>query len=142
MPDRNIIDTVNTYAGDIEETAERVKILKEELQEVLEAEPLFSEVEEAKAALALAKENLKYRLLQNGRYNELSEKLADEKTVLKDQKEILSAYLLEHFRATGERQILLEESSGDARELRLTGKLGKEVKYQTNLFVGSADAAA
>ncbi len=137
--DRQIIDTVRTYAGDIDETASRVKLLKEQQAEVLENMPAYEDYIRAKEDLERAAEHLKSSLLQNGKYNDLAEKLADEKVVLKDQRGILSSYLLEHYRLTGERQI--EMSEHDAREIKFTGKLGKEVKYQTNLFAGDNHAS-
>ena len=134
-PDTNIIDTVREYAAEVEADKQKLKTMRERQTEIIESKNAFSDLEEAKEALAAAKQNLKSALLQDSEYNDLTENIADQKEKIKDSKEILSSYLLEHYRSTGEKQIELGDH-GDAREVILIGKLGREQKYQTSMFVG------
>jgi len=126
------VEKVRTFMQDIESFKNRIATIKEQLVEMAENTNEFTEVQRCEEALAVARENLKRRLANMDGYNDLNEELADEKESLKTANQNLSDFLLGYFHETGERQI--EISPKDAREVLLTGKLGKAKKFQTNLF--------
>lgn len=137
MDDNSTVDTIRTYANDIEALDSKVKTLREELKDVIEQDSNFSDVESLTEELKMAKDKLKYSLMGNSRFNELTEKLANEKEELKEAKDILSDYLVEHVVRTHEKQVEIDPDNGDAREVIVTGKLGKKQKYQTSMFRSS-----
>lgn len=128
------VETIKLYERDIESTKQQLKVVNERLQEELEDMPQYSAVKEAETALALAKEHLKNALLSNADYNNLLEEKAGLSEKMRDQKDILSNHLVFYFAETRENQIEMGEKVGDARQVIVTGKLGKRQKYQLNLF--------
>jgi len=126
------ISKVRTFEGDINSFQSRIKTIQEQLVEMAENTDEYTEVMRAQDALRLAQEKLKDRLSRVDGYNDLCEELADEKDALKTAKQNLSDFLLGYFHETGERQI--ETSPKNAREVILSGRLGKEKKFQTSLF--------
>lgn len=133
------IETVREYEGDIVRTKQKIKVLDEQVLESKEGTPEFARVLELEEQLKEARAQLKSRLLGDGHHNDLLEEKADLQEQLKDQRHILSEHLVAYFHLSGgERQIELG-TNGDAREVILTGKLGKEQKYQTSLLAGAGD---
>lgn len=136
--DHSTIETIRTYANDIESQESKIKTLKEQLKEIIEKDSNFATVEELVATLAEAREKPKLSLMGNSKYNELAEKLAQEKEGLKESREIMSDYLVEYYATKHEKQVEINPNNGDARDIILNGKLGKEQKkYQTNMFSGA-----
>lgn len=128
------IDTIRACAREIDATEQSIKTAREMAKEIVEGLLENEDVIEAKGVLEMKQEVLKAALLRNAKYNDLMERLAGLNEQLKDDKEVLSNALLLHYKQTGERQV--EVNDHMAREVLLTGKLGKEQKYQTSLFKG------
>lgn len=128
------IDTIRACAREIEATEQNVKTTREMIKEIVEGLVENDELEELKLEVVNAQAKLKEVLMRNKRYNDLTEKLGQLNEQLKDDKDVLSNALLLHYKQTGERQI--EVTNETAREVILTGKLGKEQKFQTSLFRG------
>jgi regulator of replication initiation timing len=126
------IEKIRTFQGNIDSFVSRIKVIDEQLLEMAENTDEYTEVVRANDALKLAQENLKERLSRVDGYNNLMEERADEREALKTAKLNLSDFLLGYYHDTGERQI--ETSPKEAREVILTGRLGKERKFQTSLF--------
>lgn len=129
----DIIRNVRITEQSIESGKDKKRVLKEQLDELLQGVSEYEEVTESVAQLKVARQDLKLRLMSNANYNDLMEKLGSTKEELKDDEDILSSHLLAFFALTQDRQIELGEG-GDAREVILKGKLGKDQKYQTNIF--------
>ena len=132
------IDTIRACAREIEATEQSAKTTREMIKEIVEGLAENDELEELKIEVVNAQAKLKEVLMRNKYYNDLTEKLGQLNEQLKDDKDVLSNALLLHFKQTGERQV--EVSEHMAREVLLTGKLGKEQKYQTALFKGDNEA--
>lgn len=126
------INTIRTYSFDIDSFKQRLTTLKEELQEIIEATSEYEEVVRLDAEFKAAKENLKRVLTGKQEYVDLLENIAEEKEAKKGAESILSDYLVAYFAQTGERQV--ELNAKDAREVIVSGKLGKQQKFQTSLF--------
>lgn len=136
--DDSTLQTIITYVDDIETAENKIKVLKEQLAEIIEKDAKFDEVDTLSISLAKAKEDLKLSLMSKREYNDLCEKIAQLKEDLKENKDILSDYLVEFYATKHERQLQVDPSNGNARDIILKGKLGKEQKkYQTNLFNGN-----
>lgn len=127
-----LVDNVRTFDHELSEHTQRIKTIKEQLQEKAESTAEYAVVEQLTAQLKEAKEKLKYKLLNMPGYNDLAEKLADEKDAKRSAELDISDFLLGYFKETGERQIELDPK--DAREVILKGRLGKPTQFQTNLF--------
>jgi len=126
------ISKIKTFEGDIKQFKDRVKTIEEQLQEKVENTDEYTEVLDLQAKLSAAQERLKLKLSNDGDYNNLLEERAAEKDSLKSATQNLSDFILGYFHETGERQI--ETGPHNGRELVLSGKLGKEKKFQTSLF--------
>lgn len=127
-----IVDGIKEFDADIEKTKQKVNTIKEQIEELLDSLNEYHDMIEVRDELALKREKLRLKLLQNSQYNNLLERLADEREFLKSTKQNLSDYIVAYFSQTGERQVDL---GSDARDLIMQGKLGKHgKKYQTNIF--------
>ena len=144
MDDIQGLSTIRQYAVDIREDADKVKAAEEVLDSLQTSWPEYQEVERLADELETAKAKLKQRREANPDYLAQTEKVAAAKREKKEDNEILSDYLVAHFKLTGERQVLMNDETGDAREVKITAKLGRETKYQTSLDLapGDHDAAA
>lgn len=136
MSDSEVTKTVNSIREvqrDIETSKGRIKTAnelitdkKQEMDEWLEVESLKEQLGEAKKKLALALSN-------DPDHNNRLESLGQEKDKLTSLKNILSDHIVVYYGMTQERQVEMTEM-GDARTLILSGRLGKEEKFQTSLF--------
>jgi hypothetical protein len=127
------VDTIRQYAVDLRELADQEKAATEVLETIEQGWMEYQTVDDLSEKLKDAKDRLKQRRLADNRYNDQSEAVHAVKRDKKEAREILSDYLVNHFKITGERQVLMNDANGDAREVILTGKLGRETKYQTSL---------
>jgi small-conductance mechanosensitive channel len=125
--------TIKTYSADIDETAKHIKTQEEMADEIRTKMTAYHEVERLEDELKTAREKLKVDLIRNSNYNDLLEEIGQSKETLKSQKSILSDHIVAYYALTQERQVQTE-ANGDARQLIVTGKLGKVEKYQTSLF--------
>lgn len=135
------VDTIRQYAVDLRELSDREKAAAEVLRAIEEGWPEYAEVDEFSERLKDAKDRLKQRRMADRGYNDQTEVLHAVKRDKKEAREILSDYLVNHFKITGERQVLMNDNNGDAREVILTGKLGRETKYQTSMDLAPGAAA-
>jgi hypothetical protein len=111
----------------------RVKVLKEELQEVLEGHTAYQELQRAQAAVERARADLNRALQGDEDYNDLMEKIADENNDIKETKYSLSQLVVEYHAQTHAKQVEIGPN-GDARELIVNGRLGKRGKLQMSLL--------
>jgi hypothetical protein len=123
---------IRTFQNDVDSFESHIKTLKEQVQEIIEGTDEHERVLELTEQLKQAKVDLKRALMAKPGYNDLLEKLADEKDALKSAKQTLSDFLLGYFRETGEQQIELEPK--DAREVILQARLRKARDLQTSMF--------
>lgn len=128
------IETIRTYAKDIDETKFNIKTMREQLKDVKESNSNFAEVERLAEELKAAREKLRVSLLSDSEYNDLMENIGQETQKLADQQDILSTHIAFYWKQTDERQVPMDDASGDAREIIIKAKLGAEAKYQTNIF--------
>lgn len=129
----NVIESVRLTAKDIKEATGKIKLINEQIQEVLSGLSDYDEVVRLTDELAKAKEKLGRLLQSNERYNDLMEEKAQLSSKVADQRQILSDHLVWYRLTTNERQIEMG-SDGDACDVVVTGRLGRASKYQTNLF--------
>lgn len=129
------LDSIRTIAKAVDSTESKIKTLREQAKEIVEAMPQYAAVEESTIALKAAREKLKLALMNNSSYNNLLEKIAQEAETLDDDKDVLSDYLIEYYAETHEKQVEINTINGDARPIDIKAKLGKEKqKYQTHMF--------
>lgn len=127
------VDSIREVQREIEISKGRIKTAnelitdkKQEMDEWLEVESLKEQLGEAKKKLGLALSN-------DPDHNNRLEASAQEKDKLAGLKNILSDHIIAYYGMTQERQVEMTET-GDARTLILSGRLGKEEKFQTSLF--------
>ncbi len=132
------IESIRTVARDVDSREGRIKALRDQIKQIVESMPEWVAVDDLTQSLKEARENLRVALMNKANYNNLMEKLGNEKSDLKDDEEVLSACLVDYYAVTREHQIELNES-GDAREVIVRGKLGKDGKYQPSLFNASIE---
>lgn len=130
------IETIRELANDIDRKKSGLKNLREQAADMLEGRAAYQEVVKAQAELTSTKEGLKRAMMGDHEYNDLMENIGLETAALTDLQDILSQHVVLYWKDTGERQVEIDESNGDARALVVTGKLGKKEKFQTNLFAG------
>lgn len=126
---------IKSLEFDIGVTKDQIKTRKELITEHIESTPSWLEFQTAKEELTRKKAALDQALAGDGEYNNMLEDLGQLNEKKKDQMKTLSDLVVWYFIETSEKQ-LETESNGDAREIVITGKLGKKGKYQTSLFVG------
>lgn len=127
------INAIRDLLHEMDETKAKVKAGRERAEEIKQLKSAYAEVEALTEKLADAKESLKMSLLQDGDYNDLMENIANEKLKYDDQKEMMSQHLVLFHDQFKEQQIELGDN-GDARDVIIVGKLGREAKYQTSIF--------
>jgi hypothetical protein len=138
-PDNSVIETVLEYRDEIVSTKERLKVARERVKEERDGHSIAGDVDRLAEELKEARAKLKSSLMSDGDYNDACEEVAQLKAQLADQQDILSNYLVEHYRQTGEHQIELDPEAGTGREVVIKAKLGEEVNIQTHLFGRAGD---
>jgi predicted nuclease with TOPRIM domain len=126
------LDNIRVFAKDIEDFEGKVKTLSEMAKERRESLPEHDDLNVAQEQFKAAQDALKRALQQDSAYNNMLQDLADEKEALRSAKEHLSDHILAYWQLTGERQAPM--AGNEARELLLSGKLGKPTQYQPSLF--------
>lgn len=114
-------------------TKEQMRTRKEMITEHVESTQAWLDLQTAKEEFDRKKAALSLSLSSDGEYNNMLEDAAQLREKLKDQRDTLSEMVVGYFIDTEEKQ-LETDSNGDAREIIITGKLGKKAKYQTSLF--------
>lgn len=126
---------IKAQEAEIEKTKKDIKTRKELIETHIEGLPTWLELESSKEEVKRLTAKFKQELGSDSEYNNQLEDLGQLKDRLKDQNETLSMMIVGYYLDTKEQQ-LETDSNGNARELVITGKLGKKAKYQTSLFAG------
>ena len=127
-----MIDNVRTYARDIESFESRIKTITGMIKDIVDQIPETDAVTALEEQLKLAREAQKRALMSKPEYVDATTELGEERDALKGAKNNLSDALLVWFTKTGEHQV--ELAAQKAREVIISGKLGKEQLYQPSLF--------
>jgi predicted nucleic acid-binding Zn-ribbon protein len=117
----------------IENSKKQIETRLETINEHKENTQEWLDMESAREQLQVAQKKLAAALSSDGEYNDLMEDLGQLRDKLKSEKQNLSDLIVGYALENKELQIEVN-NKGDARELVITGKLGKQGKYQTNLF--------
>lgn len=132
-PGDDVVEKIKQLDQSVTAAKERIAVLKERKQEILENHTAYHNFKDAQAALAKAKEEMNRALQGDGQFNNIMEQLASEKSDLDETKYTLSVYVVEYHARTHAQQVEVGED-GDARDVIVTGRLGRKGKLQTNLF--------
>lgn len=108
---------------EIRETQTKVKTLREQLKDVTEQNDEYKQLAEEIKALSEKRLAAKKALLDDKDYQKVSADLDDERIKLKDLQEILSHYLISHYRETNSTQVT--DDLGETRAVVLQAKIGK-----------------
>lgn len=127
------VDTIRQYADDLDQLKGKEKAAEGVLEDIEKGWPERQEVDRLEDELAKAKEQLKSRRHGSTQYLQQTEIVAKVKRDKAEAKEVLSTYLVWHYRKTGELQVLMDEGNGDARQVVVSARLGGKMKYQTSL---------
>jgi predicted nucleic acid-binding Zn-ribbon protein len=133
----NMVGKIRTFDQDALSFRQRIKTLKEQIQEEVERAPEYTRVQNIINELKDARADLKRRLERNSTYMGLLQELADERLALTDAERNMSDFLKGYYADTREEQI--ELTPEDTRMVVIRAKLGKPQDFQTNLFSRVAD---
>jgi len=135
---QSTVESIRRLVWDVDAKESGIRVMSEQLKEIVESTPEWNDVADCMAELSIAKEKLRLVLMNRSDYNNLLEKIGSDRADLKDDREVLSAHVVEYYATTHERQIEMNDTNGDARPVIVSGKVGKgKTKFQTNLFSGA-----
>lgn len=132
-------DQIIILAGDIQDTKGRLKTLREMQQDILDQEPKYAALQEAKQVVKGAEDALRIALSDNADYNNRQEDISSWKFKLADQEEILSQHLVAYRLKHNEDALEVDDSK--ERPIRMKASLGKERDIQTRFDFGGVEAA-
>lgn len=108
---------------EIGETRDKIKILREQLKDVLEQNDEYRQLEEETKELSTKRATARKLLLDDKDYQQLKDEIDDYRLKLKDLEEILSHYLVSHYEQTKQTQIT--DNQGETRQVIIKAKIGK-----------------
>ena len=123
MEDKTTLQAIHRIMPELRESKEKLKNLREQLKDVMEQNDEYKQIAEEIKALSEKRLAAKRALLDDKDYQKVSADLDDERIKLKDLQEILSHYLISHYRETNATQVT--DDLGETRAVVLQAKIGK-----------------
>ncbi len=95
--------------------------LKENLEDLLDNDPLYQEMQEKNEEVREEKKAIKNRMMNNDTYTSLENEIKDKRMEIKENKEALSVELVEHYRKNGSFEII--DEAGNVKRMKFSVKL-------------------
>lgn len=95
--------------------------LKENLEDLLDNDPLYQEMQEKSEEVNEEKKAIKSRMMSNTTYTRLQEEIKDKRQDIKENKEALSVELVEHYRQNGTLEI--KDENGNVKRMKFSVRL-------------------
>ena len=106
----------------IEDLSDEMRGLKENMQDMLDNDPLYQEMQEKSAEVKEEGKAVKMRMLNgNQTYVRIEEELKDKRQDLKENKEALSVELVEHYKKHGTFEIT--DADGTVKRMKFSVRL-------------------
>ena len=121
--EKTTIEAIHNLMPEMRETQNNVKTLREQLKDVMEQNDEYRVLAEQIKELSEKRLMAKKALLDDIDYQKISADLDDERLKLKDLQEILSHYLVSHYRETNQTQVT--DDLGETRAVVVSAKIGK-----------------
>lgn len=121
--DKNTADEVKRLLPEISETKAQVKVLRDQLRDVLAQNDEYKKLQEEIKELSAKRVEAKKLLLADRDFVKLNTEIEELGFKLKDLNEILSHYLVHYYNETQQTQIT--DDQGDVRAVILSAKIGK-----------------
>jgi len=121
--EKTTIEAIHNLMPEMRETQNNVKTLREQLKDVMEQNAEYRLLAEQIKELSEKRLMAKKALLDDKDYQKISVDLDDERLKLKDLQEILSHYLVSHYRETNQTQVT--DDLGETRAVVVSAKIGK-----------------
>lgn len=130
----SMIENIRILGKDIDKKAKELKLINEQVTGIIVNAKEYKDVSELEDDLVEARKKLKIALESSPAYTNLMESAGKLREELKDDREVLSGHVVEYYAESREVQVEMDDTNGDAREIIVTGRLGKQGKLQTNIF--------
>ena len=114
---------IQRLMGEMRETRDEIKVLRDGLKDVLEQNDEFQELQEELKELTLKRKEAKKILEADDDYKKLKAELDEVKFKYKDLQEILSHHLVRFYNETQQTEVT--DDSGETYQVVLTAKLGR-----------------
>ncbi len=123
VEDKTTLESIHRLLPEINETKEKMKVLREQLRDVMEQNEEYSKLAEEIKELGNKRLEAKKLLAADRDYQKVSADLDDFKLKLKDLQEIMSHYLVTYYDET--QSTRLRDNEGETRSVILSAKIGK-----------------
>lgn len=121
--DKTTIEAIHRLMPEINETKEKIKVLREQLRDVLEQNDEYTSLADEISQLSNKRVEAKKILASDRDYQKVNADLDDYKLKLKDLQEIMSHYLVTYYNET--RSTRIRDNDGETRSVILSAKIGK-----------------
>lgn len=98
-----------------------LRSLKENLEDLLDNDPLYQEMQEKSQEVNEEKKAIKTRMMSNTTYTRLEEEIKEKRQEIKENKEALSVELVEHYRQHGTLEI--KDENGNVKRMKFSVRL-------------------
>lgn len=105
----------------ISDLKDEMTSLKENLQDMLDNDPLYQEMQEKNEEVKEEKKAIKTRMMSNDTYTAVENEIKDKRQEIKENKEALSVELVEHYRKSGSFEIVDEQ--GNVKRMKFSVRL-------------------
>lgn len=114
-------DTINKRLSIISDLQDEINKIKAIYEEDLEENPAQQEIEEAQAKVKEEIREKKAQIKNDPKLNEYMLQLKELRAELKDQKEVLSQELVDHYKESGKMEIT--DNTGNVKRIKFSAKL-------------------
>lgn len=123
IEDKSTLESIHRLLPEINETKEKMKVLREQLRDVMEQNEDYSKLAEEIKELGNKRLEAKKLLTADRDYQKVNADLEDLRLKLKDLQEIMSHYLVTYYDET--QSTRLRDNEGETRSVILSAKIGK-----------------
>lgn len=123
IEDKTTLESIHRLLPEINETKDKIKVLREQLRDVMEQNEEYTKLAEEISQLSDKRIEAKKLLAADRDYQKVNADLDDFKLKLKDLQDIMSHYLVTYYQETSSTQI--RDNEGETRSVILSAKMGK-----------------
>lgn len=117
------IDAIHRLMGELDEEKNKMKMVKQQLNDILEQNDDYRQLKEELKELTAKRAEMKKVLQDDKDYQVFSSELDELRFKLKDLQEILSHHLVNYYNETQNTQI--KDNAGEVRTVIISAKVGK-----------------
>jgi predicted nucleic acid-binding Zn-ribbon protein len=121
--DETTIDAIHRLLAEMDETKERIRVVRDAVKDVLEQNDEYRQLQEELKELTAKRLQAKKILQADLDYQKIAGEMEELKFKLKDLQEIMSHHLVTYYNETQATEI--KTPDGEARQVILSAKIGK-----------------